>query len=187
MTLTVPNLLSLLRMGLTPLFIIAVVNGEAGKALAIFLLAGITDALDGFVARAFGQKSVLGTYLDPLADKLLLMSAYVALSVPGLHPGLLIPLWVTVLVLARDLIIVIVALSLYLGAGVREFTPNLLSKVNTAVQVGTVVLVLTTGLVAELMPVALWATWAVGATTFASGISYILYANRLAEQASHAD
>jgi cardiolipin synthase (CMP-forming) len=184
MTLTIPNLLSLFRMVLTPVFIIAVINGEPGKALAIFLVAGITDALDGFIARALRQKSVLGTYLDPVADKLLLMSAYVTLTIPGLHPGLLIPLWVTVLVLARDLIIIIVALSLYLGAGVREFTPNMLSKVNTTVQVVTAVLVLATGLLPELSGVALWATFSVAGTTVASGLSYIFFASRLAAEST---
>jgi cardiolipin synthase (CMP-forming) len=187
MTLTVPNFLSLLRMGLTPLFIIAVVNGEPGKALAIFLLAGITDALDGFVARAFGQKSMLGAYLDPMADKLLLMSAFITLSIPGLHPGVLIPIWVTILVIARDLIIMVVAMVLYLALGVREFAPNLLGKANTALQVATAVLILATGLLPDLSAVATWATWAVGTVTLASGVSYLLYANRLAESASHTD
>jgi hypothetical protein len=100
MSLTVPNLLTLARMGLIPFFIIAVLDGQALRALAIFCLAGITDALDGFIARFFGQRSALGAYLDPIADKLLLTSAYVMLAIPGLHSGVLIPIWVTVLVIA---------------------------------------------------------------------------------------
>ena len=104
MTFTIPNLLSLLRMGLVPLFIITVVNSDWRKALLIFLVAGITDALDGFIARFWNQKSLLGSYLDPIADKLLLTSAYVVLSIPGLNRGAEIPLWITILVIARDVL-----------------------------------------------------------------------------------
>ena len=80
------------------------------KALLIFLVAGVTDALDGFIARFWGQQSLLGAYLDPIADKLLLTSAYVVLSIPSLNHGAPIPLWVTILVIARDVLIVAVAL-----------------------------------------------------------------------------
>ena len=89
--LTIPNLLTLLRMGLTPLFLISVVNRQPEAALAAFAAAAITDALDGYIARTYGQQSRLGAYLDPIADKMLLMSAYVVLAIPGLHPGALIP------------------------------------------------------------------------------------------------
>ena len=85
MKLTIPNLLSLFRMGLVPLFIIAVLNGDSGKALVLFVVAGISDALDGALARWLDQQSLLGTYLDPIADKLLLTSAYVTLSIHAIH------------------------------------------------------------------------------------------------------
>ncbi len=87
MNFTVPNLLSLLRMGIIPLFVIALLEGQPRRALILFLVAGVTDALDGFIARFWNQRSVLGTYLDPIADKLLLMTAYVILSVPSLQPA----------------------------------------------------------------------------------------------------
>ena len=102
MIFTIPNLLTLLRMGLIPLFIITLVNGEPRKALLVFVVAGVTDALDGFIARFWKQQSLVGSYLDPIADKLLLMSAYVVLSIPSLSHGAPIPLWVTILVIARD-------------------------------------------------------------------------------------
>ena len=122
MTFTIPNLLSLLRMGLIPLFIIMVVNGDPPKALLIFLVAGVTDALDGFIARFWKQQSPLGAYLDPMADKLLLTTAYVVLAIPSLnHGGTQIPAWVTILVIARDVLIVAVALVLSLAAGIRNF------------------------------------------------------------------
>ncbi|HEV8631553.1 MAG TPA: CDP-alcohol phosphatidyltransferase family protein [Thermoanaerobaculia bacterium] len=177
---TIPNLLSLLRMGLTPLFVISVLNGQPAVALAVFVMAGVTDALDGFIARTYGQQSKLGAYLDPIADKLLLMSAYVALAIPGLHRGAPIPVWVTVLVIARDLIIVIVALILYLALGRTRFPPSVLSKVNTAVQVMTAIVVLASGVWLALVPAAEWAAYAVAATTVASGIDYIVRANLMA-------
>ncbi|HEV8241140.1 MAG TPA: CDP-alcohol phosphatidyltransferase family protein [Thermoanaerobaculia bacterium] len=170
---TIPNLLSLLRMGLTPLFIISVVNGQAVAALAAFAAAGITDALDGYIARSYGQQSKLGAYLDPIADKMLLMSAYVVLAVPGLHRGALIPAWVTVLVIARDLIILTVALVSYLALGTRRFQPNLLSKVNTTVQIVTAIAVLASGVWLRLIPLVSWLPYAVAASTVASGVSYL--------------
>jgi len=170
---TIPNLLSLLRMGLTPLFLISVVNGQAVAALATFAAAGITDALDGYIARTYGQQSRLGAYLDPIADKMLLMSAYVVLAIPGLHKGALIPVWVTVLVIARDLIILAIALVSYLALGTRRFQPNLLSKVNTIVQVVTAIAILASGVWLGLVPLVWWLPYAVAASTVASGVSYL--------------
>ena len=176
---TIPNLLSLLRMGMVPLFIIAVVNGDSGKALALFVVAGVTDALDGFIARFWRQQSPLGAYLDPIADKLLLTSAYIALSIPSLNRGTEIPIWVTVLVIARDVLIVIVALVLHLAAGVRAFPPTLLGKGNTVLQVGAVVVVLMSGTFKDLRWIDVTANvlvYAVGVMTVASGLSYIVRA-----------
>ncbi len=170
---TIPNLLSLLRMGLTPLFLISVVNGQSVAALVTFVAAGITDALDGYIARTYGQQSRLGAYLDPIADKMLLMSAYVVLAIPGLHPGALIPAWVTVLVIARDLFIVVIALVAYLALGIRRFHPNLLGKVNTIVQIVTAIAILASSVWLELIAVVKWLPYAAAATTIASGVSYV--------------
>ena len=183
MTFTVPNLLTLLRMGLVPLFIIAVVNGDSTKALLIFVAAGVTDALDGFIARFWAsQQSPLGGYLDPVADKLLLTSAYVVLSIPGLTHGAPIPLWVTILVIARDVLLVSVALVLYLAAGVRRFPPTVLSKVNTALQVVAVVLVLLSGSLHDLHwleDLSTGAIYLVPILTVASGLDYVVRVSRL--------
>jgi cardiolipin synthase len=189
MTFTIPNLLSLLRMGLVPLFIITVVNSDWRKALLIFLVAGITDALDGFIARFWNQKSLLGAYLDPIADKLLLTTAYVVLSIPGLNRGAEIPLWVTILVIARDVLIVVVALVLYLAAGLRTFPPSVLSKINTALQVTAVFLVLVSGTLPSLSFIELIAEAAlylVAGLTVASGLDYIYRYSR-AEKAKELD
>ncbi len=179
MTFTIPNLLSLLRMGLVPLFIIAVLDGELRKAFLVFLVAGITDALDGFIARFANQQSLLGAYLDPIADKMLLTSAYVTLAIPSLNHGAPIPIWITVLVIARDVLILVMALVFYLAAGVRKFPPSILSKITTAVQVIAVVLVLTSAFWPGLEPVATWLLFLVALLTVASGLAYVVRAPRL--------
>lgn len=184
MKFTIPNFLSLFRMGLIPLFIIAIIDGESLKALLIFGVAGLTDALDGFIARFWNQESPLGAYLDPIADKLLLTSAYILLSFPNLNPGAQIPLWVTVLVIARDVLMVAVALILYLAAGVRRFPPTLLGKINTVLQVVAVVLVLISALLPQLESVAEWTLIAVAALTVASGLNYVYRYSRMPQQAA---
>jgi cardiolipin synthase (CMP-forming) len=183
MTFTIPNLLSLFRMGLIPLFVIMVVNGDLRKALLVFVVAGVTDALDGFIARFWHQQSPLGAYLDPIADKLLLTTAYVMLSIPSLNHGtLLIPSWITILVIARDVLMVSVALVLYLAAGVKRFPPSVLSKVNTILQVAAAVLVLVSGAFPDLRSIELAAEttlYLVAGLTVASGLHYIyLYSHR---------
>ena len=185
MTFTIPNLLSLLRMGLVPLFIITVVNGDWRKALLIFVAAGVTDALDGFIARFWNQQSLLGAYLDPIADKLLLMSAYVVLSIPSFQRGAEIPVWVTILGIARAGVIFIMALVIYLAAGIRKFPPSALSKVNTALQVTAVVLVLVSGTLPELQFAELAADTAiflVAGLTVASGLDYIYRISRMEKE-----
>ncbi|MEP7012819.1 MAG: CDP-alcohol phosphatidyltransferase family protein [Acidobacteriota bacterium] len=187
MSLTIPNLLSLLRMALVPVFIIAVRYGEPKKALLIFLAAGITDALDGFIARIAKQQSLLGTYLDPIADKLLLTSAWVVLAIPNLGQSAPVPLWVTILVISRDLLILIVALVLYLALGVRNFPPTVISKVTTVVQVTTVVVVLIAGIAANetaRLAVALdfladFFIYLTAALTLASGLYYVYRSSSL--------
>lgn len=185
---SVPNLLSIVRMGLVPLFIIAVVDGEAVKALALFLIAGVTDALDGFIARFWGQQTLLGTYLDPLADKLLLTSAYVILTIPALNPVMTVPVWVTVLVIARDVLIVLLAVVLNLAAGVRSFPPLKIGKITTTAQIVTVVVVLV-GLAwpgVEGFPTLAQALiWVTAGLTVLSGLGYSVRANRLI--AEHAE
>jgi cardiolipin synthase (CMP-forming) len=182
MTFTIPNLLSLLRMGLIPLFVILVMNGSSGKALLLFVVAGVTDALDGFIARFWKQQSLLGAYLDPIADKLLLTTAYVVLSIPSLNHGTQIPAWITILVIARDVLIVAVALVLYLAAGIRKFPPSVLSKINTILQVVAVALVLVSGVFRDLRWIELVADttlYLVAGLTVASGLYYIfLYSHK---------
>jgi cardiolipin synthase (CMP-forming) len=177
--LNLPNLLSILRMGLIPLFVIAVLDGRPGRALLVFAIAGITDALDGAIARFWKQQTALGAYLDPAADKLLLVTAYVVLAIPNLHAGMVIPAWVTALVITRDVVIVVVALILYVAGGINRFPPTWISKVNTATQVSAVILVLLSGVVTGFEIAATVAVYAVAGLTLLSGIDYIRHASRM--------
>jgi len=138
---TIPNGITLLRIALTPFFVLAVVSGKHVVALALFVVAGLSDGIDGLIARLLKMRSLLGTYLDPIADKILLVSAFVALTIP--EPGVIrVPLWLTVMALSRDFLIVVVALLLYLGAGLKEFPPSLWGKATTVAQVLTIGVVL---------------------------------------------
>jgi cardiolipin synthase len=183
---TIPNLLSLFRMGLVPLFIIALVGDHPVRALVIFVLAGVTDGLDGFIARFYRQQSHLGSYLDPIADKLLLTSAYVMLAIPSQSGGLAIPVWVSILVIARDVLIVIMALILYLALDVGHFPPAMIGKVTTVVQVVTVVLVMLARVWPSVEAPAVAAVYLTAAFTLASGLYYIYRASRLPEVAKDA-
>jgi|HubBroStandDraft_3_1064219.scaffolds.fasta_scaffold01620_4 cardiolipin synthase len=174
MSWTIPNLLSLLRIALVVPFLVALLHGEPRTALAIIVAAGISDALDGFIARFFHQQSRLGAYLDPVADKLLLTSGYVALALPGLHSGMRVPLWVTVLVLARDVLILAAALALYLVLGERRFPPSGISKLTTVFQVAGVILVLLSGLWPGLDLASRLVLYAAAALTVVSGLDYVV-------------
>jgi len=180
MNLTVPNLLSILRMGLIPWFVISVLDGDATRALWIFAIAGVTDALDGFIARFWHQQSALGAYLDPLADKLLLVTAYVMLAIPNLRTGFVIPAWVTALVITRDVVIVVVALVLHLAVGLSRFPPSPLSKINTAAQLLAIIGVLLSSRGPLFEATASFLVFLVAALTIGSGIEYIYRANRMA-------
>ncbi len=128
-----PNQLTLLRLIFIPFVIVSIVVEEYGTAFALVLVAGISDGLDGLLARRLGQQTDLGRYLDPIADKLLLTSSFLVL---GLERR--IPLWVVILVLSRDIIILVTALVMVLTTSVRDFRPSLYGKINTVGQVATV-------------------------------------------------
>ena len=155
------------------------------RALAVFVIAGVTDALDGLIARYFDQRSTLGEYLDPIADKLLLTAGFVVLAIPNTHTGVLIPLWITILVLARDLLILLSCLVLQLAVSITDFKPMAISKVNTALQISAVILVLLSGLTDTLDAIALGVLYVVAGLTVLSGLLYIQYANNLLAKHEH--
>ena len=135
--LTVPNQLTFLRLAFLPFFILSIHYERYGLGLAILLLAGLTDALDGFLARGLNQKTPLGAYLDPIADKLLMSSSYVVLA---LHEK--IKWWLVILVLGRDVLLLVAAAVILITVGYRPFPPSLYRKATTFFEILLIVLVL---------------------------------------------
>ena len=140
--LTLANQLTLLRIILIPAFVLLVVYGKLGAALLVFIIAGVTDALDGLIARLAGQGTSLGAWLDPMADKLLLVSAFIVLTIPSIAMTNHLPLWLTVTVISRDIVIVGVVAIVNLAVGPRTFKPLLLGKAATAAFIVTAVVVM---------------------------------------------
>lgn len=175
----IPNLLTLLRILLVPVFVILLIQGQFLKAILVFVLAGLTDALDGFLARVLHQKTDLGLYLDPLADKALIVTSFVTLSVMGL-----IPPWLSVLVISRDFIILLGISVMTLMSIPFEIKPAAVSKVTTALQLLTVfvVLVLTYLQGPERDGRVFFLFWLTGALTVISGLNYIMRGLRFVSQ-----
>lgn len=127
-------------MVLVPVFVSLLFYQRFFIALAVFVLAGLTDGLDGLLARRFDQRSQLGTILDPIADKLMLVTAFIVLSMRSVYPTpvpshLPVPFWVTVAVISRDVFIIVGAVAINIVTGFRGFRPSLLGKINTTVQI----------------------------------------------------
>jgi len=195
--LTAANLLTTLRLILIPIFVSAVCYQRFLPALAIFFAAALTDGLDGLVARTFNQRTPLGEILDPVADKLLLITAFITLSLPGnsLLPPL--PFWLTTSVISRDIFIVIGAIVIRLTTGWSRFPPSIPGKLNTLVQVLTIVTFLTANVLHLQYPnldLALWLPaiyYPTLAMAIISGIHYIHHVkqqmHRSAQTISHTD
>ena len=175
---TLPNLLTFLRLVALPFLVVAILEGRHGAALVIFLVAAITDIVDGYLARHFDMGSPLGAYLDPIADKLFLISSFVVLALPGTPTTVRIPIWLLVLTIFRDVLILVISLVMYLALDVREFPPSVLGKLTTFSEVCTIVAILLTNV--RLLPatVAQVFFWIVLALTLASGFHYILRSSR---------
>lgn len=135
--LTAPNQLTLVRLAFLPFIVIKLLDGHYRGALVLFVIAGVSDGLDGLLARTLKQQTLLGQYLDPLADKLLLSTVFLVLSI--VHQ---IPWKFTVMVFSRDICIIIVSALLYMIAGLRDFRPSIFGKANTFAQLAAVVFVM---------------------------------------------
>jgi cardiolipin synthase len=172
---TAPNLLTLLRICLAPFLVAAILDDHYALSFVLFVAAGLTDALDGTAARLLKQRTVLGQYLDPVADKILLSTLFLVLT----HKGL-IPARVTVLVFGRDVGILVVAAILYAAVGRREFIPSIFGKANTMAQVVAVASVLLHQLITANWVVyfRMFALYATMALTVASGLHYAWLAAR---------
>ena len=140
--LTAANQLTILRIILVPAFVILLVYGHRGWALITFLIAGITDLFDGLIARSTGQKTELGAWLDPMADKLLLVTMFIVLTLPDIGSANRLPLWFTILVISRDVAIVATVAVFNLAVGPRTFRPSIFGKIATATYILTGVITL---------------------------------------------
>jgi cardiolipin synthase len=182
---TLPNVLTVFRMALTPVFVSLLFYQKFVWALAAFVVAGITDGLDGLLARRFQQQSPLGRILDPIADKMMLVTSFVVLSMRGVFPTPLpkhlpVPFWVTITVISRDVFILVGAAAINMVSGFRAFRPSFLGKVSTVVQIVAVAAVI---LAAQTrvgtgyyLPTVYTSVFTL---TLLSGIHYIFFASRL--------
>jgi cardiolipin synthase len=177
--LTPANQLTLLRMLLIPAFVILVVYGHLGWALITFAVAGLTDALDGLIARRTGQKSNLGAWLDPMADKLLLLTTFVVLTLPGLGLANRLPIWLTVLIFSRDVVIVLTVAVVNLAIGPRTFRPSIFGKAATATYIITAVVAMFFNYRGSASAVVEFFVWASLAITLVSSFHYIWHARQI--------
>lgn len=190
--LTIPNILTFLRMVLVPIFAMLMIYGHEGWALVAFTVAGFSDGIDGFVARRLKQESELGTIIDPIADKLLMTTAFIILSIPavfGPNPPNHLPVepYVTITVIGRDVLIIAVAGAINVMTGFRGFQPSWLGKASTFVQVVGVMLILIAAVFPRLHGFYLPTVYVtVAFFALASGIHYIFHVARLMREAEQA-
>lgn len=176
---TVANFFSLLRILLIPLFLYMLIRHELLWALVVFFVASSTDLLDGMAARIWNQTTKIGGLLDPAADKLLMAASIIALSIKSVSRPNTIPLWLTVIIISRDLAITTSAFVLYKRIGQKKFPPSVWGKASTVCQMGIVFLVL---LFNVFQTAPFFMTWLYGLTfffTFVSGVQYGRWGYRL--------
>jgi cardiolipin synthase len=181
MNLTAANQLTILRMLLIPAFVILLLYGYRGWALTTFLVAGLTDLLDGLIARATGQKTTLGAWLDPMADKLLLVTMFIVLTLPGIGSANQLPVWFTVLVISRDVAIVLTVAVVNLAVGPRTFRPSIFGKIATATYIMTGVVALYYNYLGVASPVVTAFVYASLAITLISAFHYATQVLRLGQ------
>ena len=179
--LTVANQLTLLRVMLIPAFVILVIYGHLGWALVVFATACLTDALDGLTARWTGQKSTLGAWLDPMADKLLALSTFIVLTVPWLGLANPLPIWLTVLIISRDVVIVGTVAIVNLAIGPKTFRPSFFGKLATATYMMTAVVAMFYNYLGYHSLVVDTFVYASLAITLISSLHYIYHAARIIE------
>lgn len=179
--LTAANQLTILRMLLIPAFVILLMYGFRGWALVTFLAAGLTDMLDGLIARSTGQNTELGAWLDPMADKLLLVTMFIVLTLPGIGSANRLPLWFTILVISRDVAIVGTVAVFNLAIGPRTFRPSVFGKVATATYILTGVITLYFNYLDQPSAVVTAFIYASLAITIISAGHYLLQTVRLAK------
>ena len=168
MTINIPNSLTLIRILLTPLFVIFLLKDLLSFALLVFTIAAISDALDGLFARYFNQHTELGAYLDPIADKLLLTSAFVSLAILKIVPG-----WLTVIVISRD-ILILLGVTIFAMTNINfDVRPSIASKCTTVAQLSTVFLALLDPKLPDFYMIQWLLYWLTAGLTIISGLHYI--------------
>jgi cardiolipin synthase (CMP-forming) len=177
--LTLANQLTILRIMLIPVFVLLVVYGYLGAALVAFIVAGATDALDGLAARQAGQRTSLGAWLDPMADKLLLVTAFIVLTLPTLPLTNRLPLWLTILVISRDVVIVGVVAIVNLAVGPRTFRPSIWGKLATATFILTAIAIMFFNYRGERSIVVDVGVWLSLGLTLVSSADYLFRIRRL--------
>ena len=168
---TIPNFITIGRLFIVPLVIMMIVQGNWQLAFGLFVAAGISDAVDGFLARRFDMRSELGAYLDPMADKALLVSIYLTLSIIGILPA-----WMAILVISRDIMIVSAVLLSWVMDNPVEMRPFLVSKLNTFAQIAFAAVLLAAK--AFGVSLGLWfdiSLWVTAALTLASAGAYLSF------------
>ncbi len=165
---TVPNLITSIRIILTPIFVIYLIDDKYLAALIVFIIAGISDAADGLIARVFNQKSKLGATLDPIADKILLIAAFIVLSVKNF-----IPPWLSVIVISRDILILLAVLILFLNKITFTMQPSFISKITTCLQLTAIFSVLIVHFFPVLLHVNVYLFWITGFFTIISFLFYL--------------
>jgi len=180
---TLPNILTIIRMALTPVFVTFLYYQKFTLALIVFMFAGLTDFFDGLIARNLDQKSELGTILDPIADKLLMTTSFVALTLPSIIPKsdhLPVPFWVTAIVISRDLFILIGAAAINIVTSFRGFQPSWPGKISTTIQILAVFLILVAATFPSLKGFYLPTVYViVSAFAVFSGVHYIFFVSKL--------
>jgi cardiolipin synthase len=180
--LTPANQITVLRLLLIPAFVLLVMYGHLGWALLTFLFAGLTDLLDGLIARLSGQKTDLGAWLDPVADKLLLVTTFVILTIPDPALPNRLPLWLTILVISRDVAILLTVAIVNLAVGRRTFRPSIFGKIATGLYVCTGVVTMYFNYLGYRSRVVDGFVWASLAITLVSGLHYAIRGARLANE-----
>jgi cardiolipin synthase len=177
-SMNIPNFLTILRVVAIPFFIVALAYRHTGIALVIFVGCGITDGLDGFIARALHQRTQIGAFLDPLADKLLLTSTFITLTIVDLPNK--IPLWLIVTVISRDIIIPVGIASLFMLGTRVQIAPTWIGKFTTFCQISLIIIVLFSNYTGEYRPqILLPLCWLTFVVTAISGLGYIYQGIRL--------
>jgi len=181
---TLPNLLTFARLVALPFLVNAILDGEHMQAFAIFFAMAVSDFVDGYLARHFGMASPLGALLDPIADKLFLVSTFIVFALKSTPSNIHIPLWLVLMTVARDVLIVAVALVMALGLGIKSFPPTFLGKANTFAEISTVVAILMNNI--DRMP-----AWVASVCfpvtlllTIASGVDYVFRTSAAIARAS---